>query len=252
VDNAGNVENCPPSAAGWPIVSDAHTSVAPGSRVTDLPPSIGSLTFVVSWSGSQWVQGYDVQVRDGFIGFWQTWKSNVPDLSAPYTGQWGHIYCFRSRARQGAVGEVYPYNYDTYTKLVQPSRGEEAPPGNPLAVPPDEAPDRMEDVTRTQAIGIPVVGFIAPGEDLDWYRFELTATMRLRVQLYDLPADFDLYVFDGTGRFLWSSTWGRRLPDEITVRAPAGTYYVQLVGYAGAWSGEAPYRLLVERAGGTQ
>ena len=29
----------------------------------------------------------------------------------------------------------------------------------------------------------------------------------------------------------------------------SGVYYVQLVGYAGAWSGETPYRLLMERAG---
>jgi hypothetical protein len=35
------------------------------------------------------------------------------------------------------------------------------------------------------------------------------------------------------------------------VRVPAGVYYVRLAGYAGAWDGEVPYRLLVERAGGT-
>lgn len=29
-----------------------------------------------------------------------------------------------------------------------------------------------------------------------------------------------------------------------------GVYYVQLVGYAGAWSGELPYRLTVERMEG--
>jgi hypothetical protein len=43
---------------------------------------------------------------------------------------------------------------------------------------------------------------------------------------------------------------GRRLPEEIVVRVPAVVYYVQLVGYAGAWSGEEPYRLAVEVVGG--
>jgi Bacterial pre-peptidase C-terminal domain len=92
-----------------------------------------------------------------------------------------------------------------------------------------------------------VSGYVAPAGDVDWYRFELTATMRVRVKLYDLPADFDVYVFDGTGQFLWASTWGRRLPEEVVVQVPAGVYYVQLIGYAGGWSGEAPYRLLAER-----
>jgi hypothetical protein len=250
VDRVGNSERCPPiSIEGeWPIQSDAHTSVAPGSRVSDLPPYTGSRTFLVSWSGSQGVQGYDVQVRDGLYGAWQTWKSNVPYTSASYTGQWGHIYYFRSRARQGTTWELWPYDYDTYTKLVEPSGL--GGPAAPLEVfPPDEAPDRMEEVTRTQAIGVLLTGFIAPSGDLDWYRFELTATMRLRVKLYDLPADFDVYVFDGSGQFLWASTWGRTLPEEVVVRVPAGVYYVQLMGYTGDWSGETPYRLLVERAG---
>jgi hypothetical protein len=43
---------------------------------------------------------------------------------------------------------------------------------------------------------------------------------------------------------------GRRLPEEIVVRVPAGVYYVQLVGYAGAWSGAVPYRLAVDVVGG--
>ncbi len=250
VDQAGNPEPCPPPGVGeWPIQSDARTSVAPGSRVSALPPYTGSRTFLVSWSGSPGVQGYDVQVRDGPYGAWNTWKSNVPYTQASYTGQWGHIYYFRSRARQGTVWEVYPYDYDTYTKLVEPAEAQGPPPPRE-AYPPDEAPDRMEEVTRTQALGLPVVGYIAPQGDVDWYRFEVTETMRLRVTLYDLPADYDLYLFDATGEFLWASTWGRQLPEEVVVRVPAGVYYVQLAGYAGAWDGEVPYRLLAEPAGG--
>ncbi len=248
VDRAGNEEICPPISLPWPIQSDARTAVAPGSRVNDLPPYTGSRTFTVSWGGSVGVEGYDVQVRDGFYGAWQTWKSNVPYTQANYTGQWGHIYCFRSRGREGAGREVYPHDYDAYTKLVEPAEAQGPPPPRE-AYPPDEAPDRLEEVTRTQGIGTPLVGFVAPEGDLDWYRFELTATMRLRVTLAELPADYDLYLFDGSGRFLWASTWGRRLPEEIVVRAPAGVYYVQLAGYAGAWDGEVPYRLLAERVG---
>ena len=108
----------------------------------------------------------------------------------------------------------------------------------------------MEDVTHTETLGVLINGYIAPAGDVEWYRFELTATMRVRVRLYDLPADFDAYVFAGSGQFLWASTWGRQLPEEIVVRVKAGVYYVQLVGYAGAWSGEVPYQLAVEVVGG--
>ncbi len=260
VDNLGNAEHCLPTCIGgppcWPIQSDAHTGVTPWSRVNDLPAYTGSRTFTVSWSGGppQPVQGpplYNVQVRDGIYGWWLPWKSGVMYTSADYTGQYGHIYYFRCQQQAWGLWELYPLGYDTYTKLVAPTEGEGAAGGgSKLALlPPDEAPDRMEDVTRTQTLGM-LTGYIAPADDVDWYRFELTATKRLRVTLADLPADFDVYVFDGSGQFLWASTWGRRLPEEVVVRVPAGVYYVQLVGYAGDWSGELPYRLAVDVVGG--
>ena len=253
-DRAGNTEHCLPTCIGgppcWPIQSDAHTGVTPWSRVDDLPAETSGNTIHVTWSGAPGEKVvYDVQVRDGLYGMWMPWRSGVTYTSASYTGQYGHIYYFRSRQQAGGIWEVYPYDYDTYTKLVAPAEGEGAAGGEGALVLlfPDEAPDRIEDVTRTQALGTPVVGYIAPAGDGDWYRFELTETMRLRIQLADLPADFDLYIFDGSGQFLWASTWGRQLPEEVVVRVPAGVYYVRLVGYAGAWSGEVPYNLLVER-----
>jgi hypothetical protein len=250
VDHLGNAEACPPSAAGWPIPSDAHAGVTPWSRVNALPAETPGNTIHVTWSGAPGQQVvYDVQVRDGFYGLWMPWKSGVIYTAADFTGQQGHIYCFRSRQRAGGIWELYPLNYDTYTKLIDLGLGGPVPPGVPLTIPPDEAPERMEEVTRTQPLGT-LSGYVAPAGDVDWYRYELTATRRLRITLDDLPADFDVYVFDGTGKFLWASTWGRQLPEEIVVRAPAGVYYAQLVGYAGAWSDELPYRLAVEVVGG--
>jgi hypothetical protein len=251
VDRAGNAEACPPLGMGdgeWPIQGDTETRIRPWSRVNALPAETQSRTFRVTWSGAPGLGPvYDVQVRDGFFGTWQNWKVNFAGTWADYTGQYGHIYCFRSRQKAGGIWEVYPYNYDAYTKLIDVSLGGPLPPAPALVVPPDEAPDRMEEVTRTQVLGTPVVGDIAPAGDVDWYRFELTTTLRVRVRLADLPADYDLYVFDRSGQFRWASTWGRLLPEEVVVRVPAGVYYVRLEGYAGAWSGATPYRLLVER-----
>ena len=60
-------------------------------------------------------------------------------------------------------------------------------------------------------------------------------------------ATVSITFYTGDGKFLYASTWGRLLPDEVVVRVPTGVYYVRLVGYAGAWRGDVPYRLLVER-----
>ncbi len=250
VDHVGNHEmDCPSTAgANWPIISDAQRGVTPWSRVNALPATVGSNQFTVSWSGSSAGMYYDVQVRDRTLGGnWTTWKSNVQSTSAQYTGQYDHIYEFRSRGRTSpTLWEVYPYSYDTYTKPVQGGLlgGGSAPA---VSVPPDEAPDLMEEVTHTEVLGVPIAGLIAPEEDVDWYRFEVTETMRVRVWLDQLPADYDLYVYDGTGQFLGASTRGRALSDEVVVRVPAGVYYLQVVGYAGAWNSETSYQLLIER-----
>ena len=61
-----------------------------------------------------------MQVRDGRYGVWQTWLTNVSYTRAQYTGTYGHTYYFRCRGRAGANSELYPYDYDTYTKLVSP------------------------------------------------------------------------------------------------------------------------------------
>jgi len=204
--------------------------------------------FTVSWQGAPGASCYDVQSRDGQFGAWRNWLTNACYTQAPFLGQYGHIYYFRSRARYGAAEETWPYDYDTYTKVgAEPEGGGAGGAGaSLLALPPDEAPDRMEDVTCSQRLDLPVVGYVAPAGDVDWYRFEVTATLRLRISLSELPADYDLYVFDGSGQFHWASTWWQILPDEVVVRAPVGVYYVRLDGYARAWSGETPYRLLVE------
>jgi len=259
VDNVGNAENCPPACingdqCGWPIQSDAQIGIAPWSRVNDLPPTTAQMTFQVCWSGIDG-QLYNVYVRDGLYGSWTKWQKDAYPTCDFYTGSYGHVYYFYSVGMNEQVWEEPPYDWDAFTKLVSPTEGQGEVPGGGegafVLLFPDEAPDRMEDVTRTQSLGTPVEGYIAPTGDVDWYRFELTESMRLRIQLVDLPADYDLYVFDGSGRFRWASTWGRQLPEEVVVRVPAGVYYLRLDGYAGAWNGETPYWLLVAPAHGT-
>lgn len=70
-------------------------------------PSYVPRTFTVSWSGSDQGQpatgivSYDVQYRvDG--GAWVTWLDHVADTAADFTGEGGHQYGFRARARDAA------------------------------------------------------------------------------------------------------------------------------------------------------
>ena len=101
-DNAGNVGTYTDS-----IILDTGP---PSSSVGDLPTYQSTLSFPVSWSGSDagsGVASYDVQVRDGVS--WEDWQVNTVATSTDFVGTDGHTYYFQSRARDNAGNvETYP------------------------------------------------------------------------------------------------------------------------------------------------
>ena len=65
------------------------------------PPNTPEPSFSVDLHGSDpgCVQSFDVQVRDGWSGQWTTWLTAVQPGPHPYSGEDGHTYYFRARAR---------------------------------------------------------------------------------------------------------------------------------------------------------
>lgn len=106
----------------WP---DWQTNdvVAPSSSVTTSPWS-STTTFPVQWygkdTGNAGVASYDLQYRDGVNGAWTNWLVATNQTAATFTGQYGHTYYFRSRARDYASNlEAYPSSPDAMTTIYQ-------------------------------------------------------------------------------------------------------------------------------------
>jgi hypothetical protein len=96
-------------------------STLPTSQASS--PKIVTGPFQVTWSGNDATSGirdYTVQVRDG-NGPWTTWLANKTDTSASFPGQVGHVYYFRSIARDkaGNVETDYGELGDTQTVVAQ-------------------------------------------------------------------------------------------------------------------------------------
>ena len=101
-DNAGNT-----AVFSDTIILD---TTPPSAAVDPLTPYQTSLTFTVSWAGSDAGAGlssFDVQVRDG-DGPWTDWLASTTAASAAFSGLDGHTYYFRARARD-ALGNVGSY-----------------------------------------------------------------------------------------------------------------------------------------------
>jgi uncharacterized repeat protein (TIGR01451 family) len=100
----------------------------PTSRVVPLPSFVETEAFTVTWTGEDvWsgIGSYDVQVRDGYEGAWADWITDTVTTSAAFTGQHGHTYLFRARARD-LQGTEEPFDDEEWgqaltTVLTQPA-----------------------------------------------------------------------------------------------------------------------------------
>lgn len=86
---------------------------------------------------------------------------------------------------------------------------------------------------------------IATATDLDWYKFTNTAAQsNIYITLTNLPFDYDLYLYNSAGVLLGSSTNGSTTNEAIIFNTTTvGTYYVRVLGYNGAFSTSACYKL---------
>jgi len=126
---------------------------------------------------------------------------------------------------------------------VRTSRFVPEPTPTPTAVP-DDVPNSMAEIAETSPNGARIERYINPSGDEDWFRFELAEVSNINVQVTSLPADYDLYLYDADGVLLEASE-RRGVREERIIRKdqPAGYYYVQVVGYDGAWDADNSYLL---------
>ena len=108
--------------------------VQPPVVTTTSPPLVSSTAFTVTWAGEDATSGvaaFDVQMRDGVDGTWQDWVLDTTRLSALLTGERGHRYYFRARARDvagnqsdyaeglGQTSTLVSGNTDAYLPLIR-------------------------------------------------------------------------------------------------------------------------------------
>lgn len=122
-----------------------------------------------------------------------------------------------------------------------------------IAVPCTNTPEPNETLAAASTISTntDVNSQIATASDLDWYKFTNTAAAsNIYVTLGNLPFDYDLYLYNSAGTLLGSSTAGSTTSEAIIYNTTTvGTYYVRVIGFSGAFSTTACYKLRAEISG---
>ena len=88
--------------------------------------------------------------------------------------------------------------------------------------------------------------YLCPDGDVDWYFFDHThGGQSLRIELFNLPADYDMELYDAGGLLMSAQNPGTANELLVVPQANAGRYWVKIYGKNGAWNPVRNYLLTV-------
>jgi Pregnancy-associated plasma protein-A/Secretion system C-terminal sorting domain len=100
---------------------------------------------------------------------------------------------------------------------------------------------------KTIAVNTNITAFIGSATDQDWFKFTNTsATKNIKVDLTNLPADYDLKLYKGAtllGTSQNGSTTAEQLKYNTTSASNVTTYYANVYGYNGVFNASTCYTL---------
>lgn len=184
-----------------------------------------------------------------------TIKLNLTNLPADY-----NVYLYDSSGAQvgksensSTTAESITYNGTAgtyYAKIIGNNGAYNTSTGYSLKV--DFTPTTVVDPyepndTTSQAYAIAMdttySSFIYSSTDVDYYKVTLNTAKSLTINLTNLPGDYDLYLYNSSGKVVAKSEKGSTTAEAITYSAAAGTYYIKVFGYNGANSKTTMYSL---------
>lgn len=97
---------------------------------------------------------------------------------------------------------------------------------------------------KTIAVNSDIYALIGTSTDKDWFKFVTTAAApKIKVVLDQLPADYDLALYNSAGTTLTSSALAGTSTETViyNTSTAAATYYIQVYGYASAFNATSCY-----------
>ncbi len=220
-------------------VEDYTLSIQPGttgttcSAPTGLTNStVGTTTATVSWAAVSGASNYTVQYKQSTA---TTWTSvSTASTSYNFTGLTASkIYNWQVRTNCSSGSSTYTAGANFTTQAIISSCTDSYEANNSLSA------------AKSILVNTNITALLNTTTDVDWFKFSNTSTAKnIRVTLSNLPADYDLKLYNSAGTLLYTSANGGNTTEQIKYNnAPVGTYYIQVYGYNGAFNANSCYTL---------
>jgi hypothetical protein len=195
--------------------------------------TVGTTTATVSWAAISGASNYTVQYKKSTATSWtsastSTTSLNLTGLSSSTIYNWQ----VRTNCSSGSSAYTVGANFTTQA-TISTSCTDAYETNNSFAA------------AKSIAANTNITALLNTSTDTDWFKFSNTSTAKnIRVTLSNLPADYDLRLYNSAGTLLSTSANGGNATEQIKYNnAPVGTYYIRVYGYNGAFNASTCYTL---------
>lgn len=218
------------SSDGCVPVSGGSCAAPSGLTASGLTTTSASL----SWTAVSGALSYDVDYKATSSTTWIGLAAGTTATSASVSGLTaGTSYDWRVRTNCSGTSSAYTTGQFTTTS------------GSSGCASNYEANETLAAAAAI-ATNTGISAAIGTSTDKDWYKFTLSSTSNLNITLTNLAGDYDIVLYNASGteikRSENSGTTGEAISNANTA---AGTYYLQVYGYNGAFSATVCYSLNV-------
>lgn len=194
--------------------------------------AVGNNTATVSWNRVPNALSYTLGYKLNSTSSWTTLTAQVDSFKVLSSLNQGSLYDWRVLATCSAGSGNYISGQFTTTTPTCSSNY-----------------DTSTNGTLSGAKAIPfntdIKGLINPSGDLDYYKFTITTAGTITITLTTLPADYDIRLYDASGKQVASSLKAGTTNESISYTAAKGTYYVRVSGYGNVFNASSCYTLKV-------
>jgi len=195
--------------------------------------TIGTTTATVSWAAATGASNYTVQYKQSTATTWTSVSTastsyNLTGLTASKTYNWQ----VRTNCSSGSSAYSAGANFTTQATITT-SCSDVYEANNSLSA------------AKIISVNTNISANLGASTDVDWFKFSNSSTSKnIRVTLSNLPADYDLRLYNSAGTLLYTSANGGNTTEQIKYNnAPVGTYYIRVYGYNGAFNASSCYSL---------
>ena len=197
--------------------------------------SAGSITqtsAVLSWAVVSGATSYNVQYKTSAATTWTTVSTTAASLSLSGLSA-ATTYNYQVQAVCSGGSGSYSTS-STFTTLSATTTCTDIYESN-----------NSTSAAKTIAVNTNISAIIGSSTDNDYFKFTNTSTQKnIMLTLSNLPADYDLRLYNSKGTLLATSQNGGTTSETIKYNGgAAGTYYARVYGYNGAYSTSSCYTL---------